>query len=174
MCNPDLLQRIEQSVKEINKLRDTLPLLLDDWELVLELGKDSKTGEPICSYHFVRHSTCCLFWLHEFDLKSVLDGLCGVTKNTHIRKSTPVAPDAHQTDHTPRPGITSPVLVSDCPIVVMTSWLITPRSHWEMFPENREIPEELSQELSGILLHAGIGTPGPALYILWLTVTQTV
>jgi len=35
------------------------------------------------------------------------------------------------------------------------------RSHWEAFPHNREVPEELLQELSGILLHAGIGASGP-------------
>jgi hypothetical protein len=32
-----------------------------------------------------------------------------------------------------------------------------------MFPHNREVPEDLLQELSGILLHAGIGTSGPRL-----------
>ena len=42
------------------------------------------------------------------------------------------------------------------------------RSHWEMFPHNREVPEELSQELCGILLHAGIGASAPALGIMRL------
>ena len=35
------------------------------------------------------------------------------------------------------------------------------RSHWEAFPHNRDIPEELIQELSGILLHAGVGASAP-------------
>ena len=45
-------------------------------------------------------------------------------------------------------------------IAVVTPRLIFLRSHWEMFPHNREVPESLVQELSGILLHAGIGTSG--------------
>ena len=31
-----------------------------------------------------------------------------------------------------------------------------------MYPHNREIPEPLRQELLGILVHAGVGTPEPA------------
>ena len=94
MCDPDLLQKIEQFVEEINKLREVSPPLPPDWELVLELGKDDETGESICRYYFVRHSTRCLFWLHEFDLECILAGLCGVTEKTHIRESAPV-PGAH-------------------------------------------------------------------------------
>jgi len=164
MCNPDLLQRIEQSVEEINKLRNTFPPLQEDWELVLELGKDG--DEPICSYYFIRHSTRCLFWLHEFDLESILDDLCGVTEKTHIRESTPAAPDTRQTKYMTRPGIASPVLVSGHPTLAVTSQLTTPRFHWEMFPHNREVPEVIVQELCGILLHAGIGTSGPGLDVV--------
>ena len=94
MCDPDLRQEIEQSIEEINQLREVSSPLPVDWELVLELGKDDETEERICSYYFVRHSTRCLFWLHEFDLQSVLEDLCGVTENTHIRESTPV-PGTH-------------------------------------------------------------------------------
>ena len=96
MCDPDLVQKIEQSVEEINKLRDISPPLPEDWELVLELGKDGETGEPICLYYFVRHATRCLFWLHDFDLEDLLDGLLGVTEKTHIRESAP-APDSYGT-----------------------------------------------------------------------------
>jgi len=42
-----------------------------------------------------------------------------------------------------------------------TPRLTTPRSHWEMFPHNREVPETLVRELTGILLHAGVGTSEP-------------
>lgn len=38
-----------------------------------------------------------------------------------------------------------------------------------MFPHDREIPEELYRELSGILLHAGIGASGLVLDTVWLT-----
>ena len=38
-----------------------------------------------------------------------------------------------------------------------------------MFPHNREIPEQLIQELTGILLHAGIGTSEPGLNVVLLT-----
>jgi len=37
------------------------------------------------------------------------------------------------------------------------SQLTVTRSHWEMFPHNREVPASLAQELTGILIHAGIG-----------------
>ena len=35
------------------------------------------------------------------------------------------------------------------------------RFHWEMYPHNREVPEDLVQELLGILIHAGVGTLEP-------------
>ena len=38
-----------------------------------------------------------------------------------------------------------------------------------MFPHNREIPEQLVQELTGILMHAGIGTSEQGLDIVLLT-----
>jgi len=90
MCDPNLRQDIEQSIEEINKLRDTSPPLPEVWELALELGNDDETGELICSYYFVCPSTRCLFWLHEFDLRSILDQLRGVTEKTHICESDPV------------------------------------------------------------------------------------
>jgi len=65
-----------------------------------------------------------------------------------------------------RPGITSPVLVRSHQIVMVTLWLMTPRCHWEMFPNNRKVPDDILQELSGILLHSGIGRPGPVLDVV--------
>jgi len=56
-----------------------------------------------------------------------------------------------------RPGITSSVLVGGRRVPVITSQLTVTRSHWEMFPHNREVPASLVQELTGILIHAGIG-----------------
>jgi hypothetical protein len=120
MCDPSLRQEIEQSVEEILKLRDISPPLPDDWELALELGMDDETGEDICSYYFVCNPTRCLFWLHEFDLESVLVGLCGVTERTHIRESAPV-PGIQRTEHMTRLGITSSVLVSGLHTVGTTS-----------------------------------------------------
>ena len=122
MCDPNLLQKIEQYVEEINKLKETFSPLPTDWELVLELGHDDETGEPICSYYFVRHSTRCLFWLHEFDLESVVAGLCGVTEITHIRESIPV-PDTHRINRVTRPGVAIPVLVGDDRMITTDFWL---------------------------------------------------
>jgi hypothetical protein len=62
-----------------------------------------------------------------------------------------------------RPGIANSVLVGGRRIPTTAAWLTTPGSHWEMFPHNREIPEPLLQELTGILLHAGIGTSEPGI-----------
>ena len=56
--------------------------------------------------------------------------------------------------------------MGDRHIVTMTSSLKIFRSHWEMFPHNREVPEGLVQELTGILLHAGIGTSRPVLDVV--------
>ena len=160
MCDPSLREEIERSVEEIRKLWGISPQLPADWELALELGKDGETGEPICSYYFVCLSTRCLFWLHDFDLDSVLAEVCGVTERPHIRESIPPS-DTRRTKSMTRPSITSSVLVGDHHISRMALWLIAFRCHWEMFPHNREVPEVLLQELSGILLHAGIGTSGP-------------
>ena len=38
-----------------------------------------------------------------------------------------------------------------------------------MFPHDREVPEHLVQELTGIPVHAGIGTPEPGLDVVLLT-----
>jgi hypothetical protein len=86
MCDPALRQRIEEALDEINELKESCPPLPDDWELALELGEDNDTGEPICSYYFVRLSTRCLFWLHEFDPESAIGNLRGVSERTHIRE----------------------------------------------------------------------------------------
>ena len=121
MCDPDLRQEIEQCIEDIKMLRDGIyPPLPHDWELVLELGKDEKTDEPICSYYFVCHSTRCLFWLQEFDPKSALNGPPGVTDDTHIREPATV-PDTHRTKRMIRPGVTSPVLVRSRHIAAVTS-----------------------------------------------------
>lgn len=91
MCDPNLRQRIEEALEEIDKLRGSCPPLPeDDWELALELGEDDKTGEPICLYYFVCPSTRSLFWLHDFDPESALAGLRGVTEWPHIRESAPL------------------------------------------------------------------------------------
>ena len=120
MCDPVLRREIEEAVEEINKLKDTLPVIPKDWELALELGMDDKMGEPICSYYFVCHSDRYLFWLHDFGLESVLLGLPGVTENTHIRKSTPT-PSIRKTKRVNRPSVGSLVLVDDHCIPAPTS-----------------------------------------------------
>jgi len=125
MYNSDLLQEIEQAVEEINKLRETLretsPPFPEDWELVLELAKDDETSEPICRYYFACLSTRCLFWLHEFDLESVLEDVCGVTEKTHIRKSLGPTLSIYRTKRMTRPGVASSVLVSDNHVDTVTS-----------------------------------------------------
>ena len=124
MCDPDLRQEIEQSIEEINQLKEISPPLPADWELVLELEEDDETCERICSYYFVRHSTRCLFWLHEFDLQSVLADLCGVTESTHTRESVPV-PATHRINHMTSPGIAISVLVGAHDTIATNLWLTT-------------------------------------------------
>ena len=160
MCNPDLRQQIEEAIEEIERLKDDYPDMPEDWELALELDTDEETGESFCSYYFVRPSTRCLFWLHQFNLNDILLGVCGVTEKTHIRKSAPT-PSVRKTKRTNRPGVGSSVLVGGRRMPAATPWLTTPRSHWEMFPHNREVPKTLMQELTGILLHASIGMSEP-------------
>ena len=68
MRDPDLRRRIEEALDGIKNLKENSPWALpaDDWELALELGEDEETGEDICSYYFVHHSTsakpigCCV------------------------------------------------------------------------------------------------------------------
>ena len=44
-------------------------------------------------------------------------------------------------------------------MIVMISQLVTTaRTHWEMYPHDREVPKHVPQELLGILVRAGIGT----------------
>ena len=49
------------------------------------------------------------------------------------------------------------ILVSDFPAVTVTSWLTSFRYHWEIYPHDREVPENVIQELLGILVHASVG-----------------
>ena len=112
MCDQNLRQQIEDAIKEIKELKKCFPTMPEDWELALELGTDNETGQSICSYYFVRLSTRCLFWLHEFNLKSILADLCGVTEKTHIRKSP--LQRAFTTNFMTRIGIGSSVLVGGC------------------------------------------------------------
>ena len=165
MCDQNLRRKIEEAIEEIKELKKCFSTIPEDWELALELGTDDETGEPICSYYFVCLSTRCLFWLHDLDLDSVLLNLCGVTEKTHIRKSSPT-PSIHKTKFMARSGIASTVLVGGYRKSTFALWLTAPRSHWEMFPHNREVPEPLIQELTGILLHAGIGTSEPVLGVV--------
>jgi hypothetical protein len=88
---------------------------------------------------------------------------CLVSPRRPIFVSSPVPSSSRQTKIMSRPSIASSVLVGGHYINRTTLHLTTPRSHWEMFPHNREVPEALLQELSGILLHAGIGTSGQGL-----------
>ena len=96
MRDPDLRRRIEEALEEIKNLLETSPRALpaDGWELALELGEDEETGEDICSYYFVHHSTCSLFWLHRFDPKCALGNVRGVTELAHIRESAPSSSQA--------------------------------------------------------------------------------
>ena len=111
MCDPSLRWRIEEALEEIEELKRRYPPLpAGDWELALEVGED-ETGELICSYYFVRPSTRCLFWLHEFDIKPAIAGLRGVTEHPHVRESTPPSSQL-STDHATRPCIGNPVLVN--------------------------------------------------------------
>ena len=88
MRDQGLRRRIEEALEEIKNLKeDHPPLPVDDWELALELGEDGATGERVCLYYFVCHSTRCQFWLRHFDPTRVLGGPPGVTERTHIRKS---------------------------------------------------------------------------------------
>ena len=90
MRDPYLRRRIEEALEEMDTLKQSSPSLpVDGWELALELGEDGETGENICSYYFVRDSTRCLFWLHDFVPENTLVGMPGVTERTHIRESTP-------------------------------------------------------------------------------------
>jgi hypothetical protein len=117
MCDLVLREEIEKSVREIYKLKEVSPQLPVDWELALELGKDGETGEPICSYYFASLSTRCLFWLHDFDLESVLAYVGGVTEKPHIRESVPPS-SIRWTKSMTRLGTASSVLVSDCHMVI--------------------------------------------------------
>ena len=96
MCDPDLRQRIEEALEGIKRVIEVSRPLPVEWELVLELGTDKETGDPICSYYFACHATRCILWLHYFDTDSVIADLCGVTEKAHIREFV-TAPTIHYT-----------------------------------------------------------------------------
>ena len=46
-----------------------------EWELVLDLADDEDPNGRVCCYYFVNCSNRSLFWVHEFNVKSLLLGL---------------------------------------------------------------------------------------------------
>ena len=173
MCDSVLKQEIERSVEGIHKLMGNFPPLPGDWELALELGKDSETGENICSYYFICHTTRCLFWLHEFDLENVLENVGGVTEKTHIRESTP-APGIHQTKHMARSGIASSVLVGSRHIVTTASWLTTSGIIGRRSRITGKFPRPFSRNYLGSYFTRGSVSQGQCLMWYGSQVAQTV
>ena len=51
-------------------------------------------------------------------------------------------------------------------MITTISQLTTARTHWEMFPHDREVPDAHVKELLGILVHAGVGTSEPASIVI--------
>ena len=127
-----------------------------EWELVLDLG-DEYPHEYLCYYYFVNRSNRTLFWLHEFDSKPILNGLGQIKSKRRIRKSeflTSVVFRRVTVD--PRTSTGGLVLVSSYRGRILWRLIVT-RSHWEMFPHDREVPDKLLKELVGIMMHAGLG-----------------
>lgn len=58
----------------------------DEWELVLDLGNGGP-HECSCFYYFVNCSNRTLFWLHPFDVRSILGGLFEIKSRLRIRES---------------------------------------------------------------------------------------
>lgn len=58
-----------------------------EWELVLDLGDSDHPHESICYYYFINCSNRTLFWLHELDVRPLLNGLFDVKSNRRIRES---------------------------------------------------------------------------------------
>lgn len=63
-----------------------------EWELVLDLDHGEDPNEIRCYYYFVNHSNRTLFWLHEFDVSPLLNGLYDVKSMRRIRESTSHTP----------------------------------------------------------------------------------
>jgi len=137
-------------LEEFKGLKENSPSLPEEWELALELGTDGETGEVIYLYYFMYHPTRCLSRLHYFDTDPIIAELCGVTEKTRIRKSATAPTTAHKTNCVNGHRAASSVFVGCHRIPEVTSLLTTPRSHGEMFPHKREIPEPLMQELTGM------------------------
>ena len=77
------MTEINRFLQDINQLIDEAPMPAD-WELVLELTKDKQTDEPLWKYYFVDHGTRALFWLHEYDMDTIVSDLRVVKSKAHI------------------------------------------------------------------------------------------
>ena len=59
----------------------------DSWELVLDLRDEQGPERRVCHYYFVNCSNRTLFWLHNFNVAPLLNGLSQVKSTRRIRES---------------------------------------------------------------------------------------
>ena len=57
------------------------------WELVLDLADDEDPNGRVCYYYFVNCSNRSLFWLHNFNVTPLLQGLTDVKSKRRISES---------------------------------------------------------------------------------------
>lgn len=88
LYDKDTLQEIEKFREAIfGGIHDRANDMPTEWELVLDPAEDE--GPDVCYYYFVNRSNRTLFWLHKFDMTSLLHNLPPVKpkSNRRIRES---------------------------------------------------------------------------------------
>ena len=151
------LRDIERFREDIFTIIETKPLMPPKWELVLDMGESQQLNERICYYYFINAANRSLFWLEDFDVTPILRGFGKAISMPHICESGFPPPSGISTADECQKIRRYRVAIGRSTPYGSVYGLTVTRSHWEMFPHNRDVPEELLRELIGIMVHAGIG-----------------
>ena len=90
MYDPSLRKEIHKSAEELKKKRldledSGISFPTANYDLVLDIVK-TEDEMSIYQYYYVDHNNRTLFWLDDYEMKPLLDGILGVKEPGHISR----------------------------------------------------------------------------------------
>jgi hypothetical protein len=88
MYDPILRREVEKSAEMLETKRSTLeksgiPFPTTNYDLVLDIV-ETEDKVAIRQYYYVDHNNRTLFWLDDYEMKPLMDGILGVKEPGHI------------------------------------------------------------------------------------------
>ncbi|KAF8478376.1 hypothetical protein DFH94DRAFT_53546 [Russula ochroleuca] len=90
MYDPILRREVEKSAEMLETKRSTLeksgiPFPTTNYDLVLDIV-ETEDKVAIRQYYYVDHNNRTLFWLDDYEMKPLMDGILGVKEPGHIKR----------------------------------------------------------------------------------------